>query len=293
VNRNSPAAERVQVAEWLFRSGEPQRVLDTLPLETVRRHGLLLQYHLEALATLGRWDDVREIVEDPQLSLHPLYASCFLAVLDHRKGRDESAAAHLLTALAVADWRPDSVRLVARYAELAGSTRSAIAAHEKLMSVPGCAIKSAAEIVRLAGPIDDVLSLKKALRRLLEFDPGNDDVKNSLVYLNCLLDNRDAANRSMAEELVRRHPTNFSYRVTLALVELRDRNNSVAVHLLEREPVDWDTAGPRAQVVYAAALGATMDREGARGLARNIDVSKIRGLERELIKAWLPEASGP
>lgn len=61
--KNSDAASLAVLATWLNGKGEYQRQLDVIPLEKALQSKDLFLRHVDALGALGRWEDIRQLLE--------------------------------------------------------------------------------------------------------------------------------------------------------------------------------------------------------------------------------------
>src|SRR5947209_2994268 len=69
----------IAFATWLYQHGEYQRIIDAIPLpRAVLARELFLQY-VNALGALGRWDEIRKLLESERYPLDPVIQSMYLA----------------------------------------------------------------------------------------------------------------------------------------------------------------------------------------------------------------------
>lgn len=278
---------RGAVARWLLEHREPERALDVLPFDSVREVAGLVQLHLQALADLERWQEVGQVLDQPDLKLDPVMWHCFKAVSDTRAGKRESAGAHFNNALAASKSRLEPLRLVATYAELVGSAEVAIDAWRQVMGNPEHALEGARAIARLARHLPEYQAALSAVKRLLEFEPEDAAVLKEFAYLSLILDTRDPKAAAAARTRFTAEPNDMEWRAIAALAEHRAGNPAAALELVESKRPDWKAASQRFRLVCTAVLGANNLRSDARDLARGIEVERLKPQERDLIRAWM------
>ncbi|MGI9115128.1 MAG: hypothetical protein ACR2FX_08870, partial [Chthoniobacterales bacterium] len=67
--KNADNESLTALAAWLYRNGEFQRLVDAIPLERALQTRELFLQHVDALAALGRWNDIRKIIETERFPL--------------------------------------------------------------------------------------------------------------------------------------------------------------------------------------------------------------------------------
>src|SRR5205823_6545633 len=79
------------LAAWLYRNGEQQRFVEAISLDrTLQTRELFLQY-VDALAALGRWDEIRRIIESERFPLDPVIEHMYLARCFQQQGQENGA----------------------------------------------------------------------------------------------------------------------------------------------------------------------------------------------------------
>jgi hypothetical protein len=275
------------VGSWLWRLGEHEALLEVIPRELAQTNSPLLALRLESLAELGRWSELQPYLDAPASALHPVYLHCLRGVASVRNGRPQDAPAHFEMAMKAAERSNSKLMFVARFAEVTGLPELAIEAWKPLLTHPGTALRASREIVRIAGPLDDLRVSRDVFRRVTELAPSDPGIRSHLAYLNLMLGDRVDSSRNVAQRLVEEHPDEAAYRYILALAELRGNNPGAALSVLEQRPIEWDTLDERWRAVYVAALGANNQREAARQFARKVNLDRLKSVERDLVKPWL------
>ena len=89
--RETEPEKRVRFAVWLNQNGEAERTLVALPLEeALKRKDFFLPY-IDAMAGLGRWLELRKILETKQSPMESAYVEAFQA----RDGDTRASAAEI------------------------------------------------------------------------------------------------------------------------------------------------------------------------------------------------------
>lgn len=119
---------------------------------------------------------------------------------------------------------------------------------------------------------------------LLHQYPGNPVHRNNLAYFKFLAQQDVEESVSAMRQLVREYPDIIQYRLTLALGLLVIGRNNEAKRLLDSTAFDWEQAGTRGQMIYAAVLARNDQRIVAEGLIQSIDFSQLIPEEESLLK---------
>src|SRR4029078_1745282 len=91
---------RTALAAWLYQNGEQQRLGEAISLDrALQTRELFLQY-VDALAALGRWNEIRRIIESERFPLDPVIEHMYLARCFQQQGQENGAEKHWHDALA-------------------------------------------------------------------------------------------------------------------------------------------------------------------------------------------------
>src|SRR5207249_7398056 len=102
------------LAAWLNSLGRSRKALELLPLDrAVRRQDLYLQ-HVNALAALERWDEVKEVLSSERFPLEPAFQHMYLATARTRLGEATAARNEWQRALEAAN-TPEKLFALAAY----------------------------------------------------------------------------------------------------------------------------------------------------------------------------------
>ena len=83
--KNSGDRDLAVLAAWLYRHGEYQRAFDVIPVERALQSRELFLQSLDTLGALGRWSDIKELLERERFPLEPDAGSRFSDGI-HRSG---------------------------------------------------------------------------------------------------------------------------------------------------------------------------------------------------------------
>ncbi len=277
----------VAFAAWLNRNEEFQRTLAAAPLDAALQSKELFIPHLEALASLGRWEELENILDTKRTPLEKVYVEAFRARAAMKLGRVPTAAVHWRSALFSAERNPEQLHWLALYSEKCGEIESAKKAHRSLIGCLANVRPAYQALLRLTARSGTTKELRDLLGEMLRQWPDDPALRNDHAYLNLLLGNELAASRQAAEELVKQFPESLPYRTTLALACFRLKDFPAALRAYEDRQYDWSLALPGNRAVHAAVLAATGNPELARDHARSLPREPLRAEEMELIRTLL------
>jgi len=282
--KNSPVDDLTRFAVWLNQHEEFQRTLEAVPLEAALKRKELFLPHVDALATLGRWEDLERILEDRPAPLESVHLETFRARAATKLNNAAGAALHWNRALRAAERNPEQLSWLAGYAEKCGEMEQAKKALRSLIACVGDvrpAYRALEELTLKSGTTGE---LRDLLGEMLNRWPKDPAVRNDYAYLNLLLATKLPESRKAAEELVSQFPESLPYRTTLALACLRLKDYAAALRVYEGRQYDWRKALPGSRAVYAAVLAASGQDREAREHAISIQSERLREEEMELIR---------
>ncbi len=277
-------AELAVLAGWLYAKGEYERVLAVLPpARAANDRALYLQY-LDALAALGRWSEIRELVQARKFPLDPMLAQMFLARCAAQLGETEVRDARWQAALDAAGADPGKLLALGQYAAKNGATSFAVSAYRAAIHAAPDERAPYEELLQILESTGDTVELRGAVKAMLARWPGDPAIRNDAAYLDALLNENLPAARSAARELVQAEPASIAHRVALALVELRLRNALAALDAFSGlDPGQVAALQPRQGAVYAAVLWETNFNRDAKAVIQNLPVERLLPEERALI----------
>lgn len=281
---------RPLLANWFLERDAPAHALAVLPAERSLTNTIWLPLRLEALARTRAWTELTATLARPKLPTPPFLAQVFTGWRLADVGQTREAEASFLQAIRSATnsaGLTDPLRFIALHAQAAALPSIAVTAWIRRMDDPRLAVPSGREAARLLAGLDDERRLRDVLHRLRDLLPDDPSVAGELACVSVML-NSDLANAcNQLREVRRQRPENISYRLALALGELRLGNPAAALTLAEEAPVDWATLLPRDRLAYVAVLAANQQRASARQLTAKLDPSKLKTAERALLQETL------
>ena len=115
--KDSDPVDRLDLARWLNSKGEYQRAIDSIPLEKAVQSGDLFLQHLDALAGLGRWKEVEQLLRSGRFPLEPFLEAMYLARCNSQLGEQTASANNWQRALEAAQGDARKLITLAQYAE--------------------------------------------------------------------------------------------------------------------------------------------------------------------------------
>jgi len=274
--------ERLALAEFLLRYGDPEGVLD-LP---VTRKGRPFLLRLDALARLGRWNTIREelvLASAQKDALDPFFIEVFQARVAQEMREISMADVRWKGALAKAAGHPQKMEFLANFAEKSGNLAIATEAYRSMVKFPATAVPGYLGLIRVAEKRADTRQLRDIMAELSRQLPQDPAPKNDLAYLNLLFNEKVDDSLQVAQELVANLPDRAAYRTTLALAYLRKKQPTEALAAYDQAEINWSTALPGWKAVRAAVLAANGRDAEARSLALSINWDRLKPQERDLV----------
>jgi hypothetical protein len=274
----------IALAAWLNKIGRPARTLEVLPQELASHRQDFFLQHLNALAALQRWSDIKDLLLSERFPIEPVLQHMYLAVAQKQLGSATRAANEWQRALEVAK-TPEKLLALAQYAEQSSVTDIADAAYSAAIQIAPKTRSAYDGRLRLALAEGHTPEAQKIAAEIAHVWPDDSAASNQDAYLRLLLgvsnDAAEAAERE-AEVLVKKQPFNWSARATLGLARLRlDRKQEALAAI--RQPRVTGTEPPGALAVRAAILAANGYEEGARNDAQLVSAKPLLPEERALI----------
>ena len=283
--RDGNPARLAAIARWLIQQQETRRALSLIPQASARENKELFLIYIDALAELGRWQDLQVLLAGKtSLPIEPtirhLYEVRTALALRH----EEESRQHwsdVRQSMRKAD--PKTVLYVAQYAERLGLRDDAAKAYRMLTGMSGAERTGYLGLILLAEQSGDTRKLRNQLKEFAARFSGEFEPQNDLAYLDLLLNENIAPSLESAAQRVKRFPDVLAYRTTLALAHLRNGDAAAARRVYGGIETDWSTAQPGWHAVYAAVLTASGERALAGSHARTIHIARLKLEERALI----------
>jgi len=293
---------------WLDGKGEYQRELDAIPLEHALQSRDLFLQRLDALGALGRWSDVKQLLESERFALDPVAQLMYLARCNARLGEKTASENNWKRALEAASDDPGKMMTVAEYAEKNGVNKIAEAAYATTTNESPKLRAAWQGHLRLAQASSGTRKIHHVLADMLRLWPNDFAIQNDEAYMRLLLLGGTASVPSihrpdategvppseelngieqLAKKLVERNPRSLPHRTLLALARLRQNRAAEALDAYTNIQVASNALTPSALAVHAAVLAANGRIEDAKTEAAQIRVDNLLPEEKALIQNLL------
>ena len=276
------------LAAWLNKIGRPAKTLEVLPeARAIQRQDFFLQ-HVNALAALQRWSEVKDLLMSERPVVDPMLQHMYLAVAQARLGSATAATNEWQRALQVAN-TSEKLLTLATNAEQNSASETADAAYSEVMKIAPTNRAAYTGRLRLALAAGKTTQAQEIAAEIARLWPDDAEARNQDTYLQLLLGTSDGAAEAAKREaqvLVAREPRNWQARATLGLAYLRLGRKQEALAAI-REPRVTGIEPPGALAVRAAILAANGYEDGARNDARLLGVKPLLPEERALIAPLL------
>jgi tetratricopeptide (TPR) repeat protein len=281
------------LAAWLNSLGRARKTLELLPLDRAVKSQDLFLRHIDALASLERWDEVKETLISERFPLDPVFQHMYLATARTRLGEATAATNEWQRALEAAANNSDKLLALANYAEPNHANDIADAAYAETIKLAPNYRAAYAGRLRIAEASGRTADAQTLAAEIVKLWPDDAAAKNEDAYLRLLLGASDGAAEAAEREaqvLVAQEPWNWSARATLGLARLRLGKKEEALAVF-RNVRATGSEPPGALAVRAAILVVTGHEEGARGDARLLGAEYLLPEERALIAPLLGDGS--
>ncbi len=276
------------LAAWLNSVARADKTLEVLPLDRALRGRDLFLQHVNALAALERWNEVKEILNSERFPLEPVFQHMYLAVARTRLGETTAATDEWQRALEAAN-TPEKLLAFADYAEQNHVNEVADRAYSQATRVAPKNRAAYAGRLRVALASDQTTEAQTIAGEIVKIWPDDAAARNQDDYLRLLLgasgEQAEAAERQ-AQILVAQEPWNWSARATLGLARLRLGRNADALAVFRKVRVTG-AEPPGVLAVRTAILAVNGYEESARGDAHNLGAEHLLPEERALIAPLL------
>jgi hypothetical protein len=278
------------LAAWLNSIGRARKTLELLPLDrAVKRQDLYLQ-HINALAALERWDEVKEVLNSERFPLEPVFQHMYLATARTRLGEATAATNEWKRALEAAT-TSEKLLALAGYAEQNRANDIADTAYSEVIKIEPKNRAAYTGRLRIALAAERTAQAQSIAAEIAQLWPDDAAARNQDSYLRLLLGASEGAAEAaerQAQVLVAQEPSNWTARATLGLARLRLGKTKDALAAF-RGVRATGSEPPGALAVRAAILAENGYEEGARGDARNLGAEHLLPEERALIAPLLVE----
>src|SRR5438477_3573226 len=175
------------LATWLNGKGEFQRELGAIPLEKALQARDLFLQHVDALGGLGRWSEIKQLLDRDTFPLDPVVQKMYLARCAAQLGEKAAAENNWQRAFEAA--RGDSTKLLtlASYAEKNGALTTASAAYDEAVAESPKLRPAHQGRLRLAQGTGETKKIHAVLADMLAIWPNDPAVQNDEAYTRLLL----------------------------------------------------------------------------------------------------------
>lgn len=317
--KNGETASLVALATWLNGKGEYQRELDTIPLEKALQTRDLYLQHLDALGALGRWSEIKQLLESERFPLDPVIQRMYLARCNAQLGEKTAADNNWQRALEAAGADVQKLLTLADYAENNGALETAGAAYETAASAMPKLRTAQQGRLRIAQTSRDTKKIHAVLADMLKTWPNDTAIQNDEAYTRLLLlpnDHEGTSNlalsgaervpskdnpnspehvpaesvsselmaiEKLAENLVHREPASLPHRTLLALARLKQGRPIAALDAYAHIQTTPSALSPSALAVHAAILAAADRRDEAQREIAQAPLEKLLPEEQAVI----------
>lgn len=282
------------LAAWLNGKGEFQRELDTIPLEKALQTRDLFLQHLDALGALGRWIEIKQLLEAERFPLDPVVQRMYLARCNAQLGEKTAAENNWQRALETASGDVAKLLTVANYAEKNGNLAIAETAYSAAATESPKLRVAFQGRLRIAQATGDTRKIHAVLADMLHVWPNDPAIQNDEAYMRLLLLPNDSSRteelsgiEDLAEHLVQRNPSSLPHRILLALSRFKQNRPFAALQPLSDLQVRDVALTPSALTVHAVVLAANGRDQEARADANQVPLEKLLPEERALIQDLL------
>ena len=293
--KNVDQTSLIALASWLNSHGQYERELETIPRQRAMQTRELFFQHVDALGALGRWDEIRRLIESEQFTLDPVMEHMYLARCFAQQNQMSGAENNWKRALEAAAGDLNKLMILGDYAEKNGAVDVAAVAYDAAVAVSPKARPAQQGRLRVAYAQRDTHKIHEILVDLLKLWPNDTAVQNDEAYARLLLlpnvsessPDKNAQElqgiESLATKLVEREPSSLPHRTLLALARLRLHHPEDALLVYKDINVPKTSLSTASVAVHAAVLAATGHSEEARAESAQLPAEKMLPEERQLM----------
>ena len=293
--KDAEPADVVMLADWLNGKSEFQKTLDVVPVTKARQSSDLFLRHLDALGGLGRWEEIKELLDSERFLLDPVSAAMYLARCNSQLREEIAAENNWQRALEAAQGDVARQLTLAQYAMKNGNTAIAEAAYNDVAAKSPRLRVAQDGRLQIAQMSHATKKLHTILAQMLSLWPNDPAIQNDEAYTRLLLLPADAeetrreaaAIEQLAQKLLEREPTSLPHRTLLALARLRQGRAADALNVYNNVRVAQNALSGSALAVHAAVLAGTAHAEDAKTEVAQIKPEQLLPEERSLIKPLL------
>jgi tetratricopeptide (TPR) repeat protein len=297
------------LAAWLYRNGEQQRLVEAISLDrALQTRELFLQY-VDALAALGRWNEIRRIIESERFPLDPVIEHMYLARCFQQQGQENGAENNWQRALEDAAGDLNKLLMLGEYAEKNGAEQVATTAFEAAAVANPKSRQAQQGRLRIAYSARDTKRVHTLLQEMLKIWPNDTAIQNDEAYIHLLLitggttsvssqtaafnpplsasssrnsnlassDEAEAVDAivKLAEKMVRDEPASLPHRTLLALALLKQNRPQDALAVYANLKVPSNAVSASAVAVHASVLASAGRKDEARAEIAKVPSNRL------------------
>lgn len=278
-----------RLGRWLNQQGRYQQTLELIPADEAFARKDLFLVRLDAMAELGQWSLIGQIIQRPSAPVDEFLKYLFLSRVYFETGRQAEGEITWDRAVLEASRDDDKLWYLVNYALQLNLKAEAAKALWRLTEFPAQKRRASEQLLKLYQLEHDTAGMQKVLRMMAESYPDNLSVLNDWAYVNLLLDNQVQLSLKTAQKVVRESPKPYLARyVTLALAEYRMGEFEQALETLRPLEVNWLEIPAKWRVIYAAILRANGYPADAARLLRGVNPADLLPEELALARLSAP-----
>lgn len=278
--KDAEATSLAALATWLNGHGEYQRELETIPLEKALQTRELFLQHVDALGALGRWEEVKQLLEGERFPLDPVMQRMYLARCSAQLGEKTAAANNWQRALEAAGNDVQKLLTLAEYSEKNGALDIAEVSYRSAAAeMPKLRIAQQGRL-RMAQATRETKKIHSVLADMLQIWSNDTAIQNDEAYTRLLLLPNGSTDELLAierfaEQLVKREPASLPHRTLLALARLKQHRPIAALDSYADIQAAPSALSPSALAVHAAVLFANGRADDARSEIQQAPLEKL------------------
>ena len=185
--KDADAESLAALATWLNGKGEYQRNLDAIPLEKALQTREVFLQHVDALGALGRWSEIKQLLNSERFPLDPVIQQMYLARCAAQLGEKTAAENSWQRALEAAGNDVQKLLTLGDYAEKNGALDIAETAYNAATNeMPKLRMAQQGRL-RVAQAQRDTRKIHAVLAEMLKIWPNDTAIQNDEAYTRLLL----------------------------------------------------------------------------------------------------------
>ncbi len=278
--------EMAELGRWLNQQGRYEQTLSVIPAEEAFSRKDLFLVRLDALAQLGKWTEIGQLLQRPNVPLDDFLKHLFLARVNFQTGKLAEGEIAWDRAVLEASRDEDKLWYLVQYARKLGLNGEAIKALWRLTEFPVQKRRACGQLLLLYQLEHATAGMQKVLDFMAQSYPDNLSVLNDWAYVNLLLKEKGQQSLQAALTVIRESPRPYlAHYVTLAFAYYRLGDFKQALATLQPLEVDWAETPPKWRVVYAAILRANGRFDRAQEILQGVQPADLLPQELALVRA--------